>query len=160
MNSAMSRIEPGSKQQPLALSMDHSTDREVEESVSRTQPRSAWWILLGMLSIFLVLCTTTAIRCASSDECTVIDIHAAWNCTANVTCTAYQLPSFGSLLSNPVTSTLAVSAFDMLIAMHILVNINLSIMMRSHSKLAIVLMSVFVVAIYVTLYVSFIVARW
>jgi len=98
-------------------------------------------------------------RCIGSANCTVLD--EVWDCgPLNMTCSTYRLPSLGTLLNDNATSPLAMSALNVLVAMHLIITINTSIMVRDYSPLALLIMFVMLVALYVTLYVSFIAARW
>ncbi len=147
--------------QPLNPAVgDKSSAQNLEDdpNVSRTQPRSAWWIMLSLLSVFCVLCTTTGVRCAVTDGC--LQLNTSWACGNNLTCTAYHIPSLGSLLDNPGTGALAVSALNTMVALHLLMSLNLCILVRNYSKLAVVCLMATLVALYVTLYISFIVGAW
>lgn len=152
--------EPVEYRQPLAAQVDHSSAHTLEDGphVSRTQPRSAWWVMLSLLSVFGILCATTGARCLASDDCLLL--NSTWSCGTNLTCTAYRIPSLGTLLDNGATGALAVSALNVLVAMHLLLSLNLSIMVRNYSKLAVFLVMLTLVALYVTLFVSFIVGAW
>jgi len=150
-----------SLEQPLASGMviDSATDREEgSTSVHRTKPRSSWWVLLSLLAIFAVLCVTTGLRCINSPKCVAVD--ETWECGVNLTCTAYRIPSLGTLLGDDSTGALAISALNTLVAMHLLLTINVAIMIRGYSSLALLVMPATLVALYVMLYVSLIVATW
>jgi len=140
------------------LRYDHSVGRDNTEQIDRTSFTSSWWVLAVLLAIFAILCITTGIRCANAESCAIID--EVRPCEGNVTCIVYQIPSLGTLLNNNATATLAVSALDTLVAMHVLLTINVSLMVRQYSWLPVALMLLSVVAMYVFLYVSLIVAQW
>jgi hypothetical protein len=141
-----------------STSYDQALHRDDTEEVQRTQARSSWWIMAALFAIFLILCTTTGIRCANSIDCVIVD--KVQPCGPNANCTVYQIPSLGTLLNNNETSALAISALDTLVVMHVLLTVNVSFMVKQYSILAVAFMLVAVVAMYVLFYVSLILGQW
>jgi|WetSurMetagenome_2_1015567.scaffolds.fasta_scaffold01048_9 hypothetical protein len=145
---------------PLATYDQSSIERDGTIQVTRTRDISSWKILVAMFFVFVVLCLTTGIRCATDDSCAIVDEVKTCGGSANLTCTVYQVPSLGTLLNNGATSTLSVVALSVLVAMHILLTVNVSLMIVSYSWLPVGVMMLAVAGMYVFFYVSLIVAQW
>ena len=153
-----SQKEDRKRMMETLTSYDQTTGRDGTEQATQTGDISSWRILSFLFAIFVILCMTTGIRCAASDDCAILD--EVRPCGNNLTCSIYQVPSLGTLLNNNATSTLAVSAMNTLVVTHILLTINVSLMIRLYSWLPVAIMLLAVVAMYIFFYVSLIVAQW
>ena len=118
--------------------------------LDRSKARGSWWVLVILFFIFAVLVTTAGVRCGLDPECT---IHSL---TGNFT----TPPTLGTFLAHESTDTLAVSALNTLVAMHLVLTANLGFLLKQHTVVAPLGMAVAAVGMYVMLYVSLLVPRW
>lgn len=113
------------------------------ESVTQTRPRGLWWNQAGLLVLACLLVLSAGLRCATDEECGLLE-H----------------PSLGNFLNNTDTSAIAITAVNSLVAAHYLQMVATYHMVRTHSGYAAPLLIVVSAILYVSLFAAILYPLW
>lgn len=139
-------------------------------NVRLTAPRTSVWVILFLFVVFCILSVTTGIRCSLEPTCRVHYVLSGPNVTLTtvpgstfppvVLSVMQRFPTVGVLVTNPATSTLAVTALNVLVTIQFLLTVNISIMVKTYTIVTFLGMSIACIGIYVTLYLALILPEW
>lgn len=149
--------------EPPVQSADQMLDHQADNAIIEYgKSRSSLWILFFLFTLFVILVISTGIRCATDSVTTVTLFVNGTNVTVvnGVPCNIYTIPSVGAMITSSTTGPLAVTALNLLLAIHWLLTLNTYILIKNNAILTALGMLLSALGLYVMLYVALISPMW